>query len=310
MARITIIVEDNVVYKNGACSEVLDLSSCNIPENVKALQWEDTKGHIEFYDQDNVDITNMPEWANSAVNVMEQGVTEPPEEIRTASSYYVDQTYWDDYPPAHLPDIQEFISQQHPGVKLDVAYRNNNPDKDPVGIFMIGVSTGSGGLSGTIACVEKAEALGIPLFSDITNKWQEGFVNFVEDQQWTIWNSPDGLYNSAYRTYTLDIHKARKKRIINRDRDENIKQGYDDGTNIWDIDTASMTNMSAKVLSSTDTDNIVWRTKGNVNITMTGAEFKKLVVDATAYIDQLYVESWTRKGNVDAASNITEVDAA
>jgi hypothetical protein len=310
MARITIIAEDQCVYKDHISIEGLDLSSCNIPPNVTALQWDGNTGHIELNDLSNQDITELPEWANAAIDLFEAHYVDPELAVPSAESYYLEQEYWNDYPAAYLPDIQEFINQQHTGVKLAVAYKHNNPDKDPVGVFMIGVSTGASGLSGSIECVQKAEAMGLPLFSDITKKWQAGFEEFAEQQGWVIWRDPDNLYNSGYRPYTLDIAKARKKRIINRDRDSVINQGYNDGVNTWDIDPDSMTNMTAKSLHVSDTDEVVWRTKDNANVTMTGAQFKTIVADATNHIDQVYANSWTRKENVDAASYFTEVDAA
>ena len=68
--RLTIIVDDNAVYVDGVCRMPLDLSQCNIPTNVHALQWYETEGEIEFDGKPkpaNEDITVLPEWADACV---------------------------------------------------------------------------------------------------------------------------------------------------------------------------------------------------------------------------------------------------
>ena len=77
--KLTIIIDDNAVYVDGVMKayapKPLDLSVCNIPSDVSALQWKETAGWIEF--QDNPDgtkpanepITILPEWANACVTV-------------------------------------------------------------------------------------------------------------------------------------------------------------------------------------------------------------------------------------------------
>jgi hypothetical protein len=54
---LTIIPIDGNVIKDGVGYLSLDLSSCGIPPNVRALQWQETKGWLEFWDQQNEDIT-------------------------------------------------------------------------------------------------------------------------------------------------------------------------------------------------------------------------------------------------------------
>ena len=73
MARITIIPSDNAVYVDGVQHE-LDLTPANIPADVHALQWYDTRGWVEFKDVDpftpkqaNQDINELPQWANACV---------------------------------------------------------------------------------------------------------------------------------------------------------------------------------------------------------------------------------------------------
>ena len=66
--KLTIIVPDSSVYVDGVAYS--NLSLLGIPANVRALQWQDTAGHIEFNDGiPNEDIIELPFWAEDAYNV-------------------------------------------------------------------------------------------------------------------------------------------------------------------------------------------------------------------------------------------------
>lgn len=86
--RLTIIPFDGFVNVDGNSKfQPLDLSSCGIPIDVHALQWYDTRGWIEFRDDDdpftpkppNQEIVELPKWANNCIKVWEDYV--PPEPI-------------------------------------------------------------------------------------------------------------------------------------------------------------------------------------------------------------------------------------
>jgi hypothetical protein len=86
--RLTIIPSDGFVNVDGNSKfQPLDLSGCNIPSDVHALQWYETKGWIEFSDDNdpftpkpaNQDITELPEWANACVEVWNNWT--PPEPV-------------------------------------------------------------------------------------------------------------------------------------------------------------------------------------------------------------------------------------
>lgn len=71
--RIIIIPIDGTVNKNGKSYLGLDLSSCGVPTDVHALQWEEhepNKGHIEFKSAlvQNQNITELPTWANACIS--------------------------------------------------------------------------------------------------------------------------------------------------------------------------------------------------------------------------------------------------
>lgn len=78
--KLAIIPEDGTVYKNGASFTNINLSS--IPSNVHALQWDGTKGWIEFVpNEDSVKPENefieaLPIWAEHALQMWDQAKAE------------------------------------------------------------------------------------------------------------------------------------------------------------------------------------------------------------------------------------------
>ena len=82
--RVTIIPSDNLVVVDSVSpSAPLDLTPCNIPNNIHALQWFDTMGWIEFVDrpfdpkEPNQTITELPEWANAAIQAWNDAKLQP-----------------------------------------------------------------------------------------------------------------------------------------------------------------------------------------------------------------------------------------
>jgi len=71
--RITIVVEDGAVYLDKGVYSYLDLSTCNIPKDVHALQWLNGKGHIEYIK--NIIpveyITELPNWVSKCIEKWE-----------------------------------------------------------------------------------------------------------------------------------------------------------------------------------------------------------------------------------------------
>lgn len=110
--RLTIIPVDKKVVVNGQSYGNLNLSGCNIPENVHALQWYETQGEIEFVGPaQNEPITTLPDWADACVGVWnskDYEIKNPPppteEEIiisnQLQAKYFLQQSDW-----AALPDV-------------------------------------------------------------------------------------------------------------------------------------------------------------------------------------------------------------
>ena len=74
--RIVILKSTGTVQKNGVSRDDLDLSSCGLPSNLWALQWNeqgDNTGHLEFVGADvqNETITELPSWVNSCLTVLQ-----------------------------------------------------------------------------------------------------------------------------------------------------------------------------------------------------------------------------------------------
>jgi hypothetical protein len=70
--KLTIIPVDGNVIKDGKTYLNLDLSSCGIPADVHAFQWEESepnKGHIEYKSAlvQNQDVTELPTWVNTCL---------------------------------------------------------------------------------------------------------------------------------------------------------------------------------------------------------------------------------------------------
>ena len=65
--KLTIIKNDGAVYKDNVSYS--NLSLLTVPNDVHALQWNESTGHIEFVDnvKTNETITELPSWANDAL---------------------------------------------------------------------------------------------------------------------------------------------------------------------------------------------------------------------------------------------------
>jgi hypothetical protein len=84
--KLTIVPVDRLVGENEVFYNNLDLSSCNIPADVHALQWLDTAGWIEYDSPlvENQPITELPAWANCCMTKWTEANTPKPPEPPTA----------------------------------------------------------------------------------------------------------------------------------------------------------------------------------------------------------------------------------
>lgn len=94
MSRITIIPSDGFVNVDGNPKfQPFDLSGCGIPSDIHALQWYDTRGWVEFSDDEdpftpkppNEEITELPSWATACVAVWEAWTPPAPPVVEPAA---------------------------------------------------------------------------------------------------------------------------------------------------------------------------------------------------------------------------------
>ena len=111
---LTIIPIDGNVKKDGVGYIDLDLLSCAIPSNVRVLQWQETSGWLEFWDQDNQDITELPSWVNCCLTAWDQANNPPPppppsppttDENKQTAVYLLQQTDWTQIPSVSDPAL-------------------------------------------------------------------------------------------------------------------------------------------------------------------------------------------------------------
>ena len=123
--KLTIIPTDGSVGENEIFYLGLDLSSCNIPADVHALQWQDTAGWIEYNSSlvENQPITELPAWANCCMTKWTEANTPVPpapptaEQNKTAAVNKLQATDWTTIPDVgdptksnpYLSNVQDFV---------------------------------------------------------------------------------------------------------------------------------------------------------------------------------------------------------
>jgi len=139
MMRLTVIVADKSVYKNGSRYGELDLSF--VPSDVHALQWFNDNGWIEFVgDAANQSITQLPDWANQCValwdeaDYLEKHPPAPSEEQRIADCKETARIWLTLTDYAALPDVTERLLNHAEFISFRATVRGLylNPVPDPV----------------------------------------------------------------------------------------------------------------------------------------------------------------------------------
>lgn len=127
--KLTIIPADGSVGENGVFYNDLDLSSCGIPSDVHALQWQDTAGWIEYISPlvQNQPITELPAWANCCMAKWTEANTPVPpspptaEQNKTTASNKLYATDWTTIPDVadptksnpYLNNVQDFVAYRN-----------------------------------------------------------------------------------------------------------------------------------------------------------------------------------------------------
>lgn len=126
--KLTIIPADGSVGENDVFYSDLNLSSCNIPADVHALQWQDTAGWIEYNSPlvENQPITELPAWANCCMTKWTEAntpVPQPPtaEQNKTTAVNKLKATDWTTIPDVgdptksnpYLSNVQDFVTYRN-----------------------------------------------------------------------------------------------------------------------------------------------------------------------------------------------------
>jgi len=125
--KLTIIPTDGSVGENGVFYNGLDLSSCNIPADVHALQWQDTAGWIEYdITIPNETITELPAWANCCMTKWTEANNPPvvpptAAQNKTFASQKLYETDWTTIPDVgdptksnpYLSNVQDFVTYRN-----------------------------------------------------------------------------------------------------------------------------------------------------------------------------------------------------
>jgi len=126
--KLTIIPIDGSVGEDEIFYTELNLSSCAIPANVHALQWDGVSGWIEFNESiPNEEITVLPSWANCCMTKWTEANTpvppQPPtvEQNKQTAVNKLSATDWTTIPdvadPAksnpYLSNAQDFITYRN-----------------------------------------------------------------------------------------------------------------------------------------------------------------------------------------------------
>jgi len=122
--KLTIIPVDGTVNEDGKAYIGLDLSSCAIPADVHALQWQDTAGWIEYNTPvPNESITELPAWANCCMTKWTEANTPVPPapptaaQNKTTAVNKLQATDWTTIPDVgdptksnpYLSNVQDFV---------------------------------------------------------------------------------------------------------------------------------------------------------------------------------------------------------
>ena len=127
--KLTIIPADGSVGENDVFYLGLDLSSCSVPADVHALQWQDTAGWIEYNSSlvENQPITELPAWANCCMTKWTEANTPVPpapptaEQNKNTAVGKLQATDWTTIPDVgdptksnpYLSNVQDFVTYRN-----------------------------------------------------------------------------------------------------------------------------------------------------------------------------------------------------
>lgn len=325
--NLTIVVADNAVTKDGVGHGGLDLSTCSIPADVWALQWNGTSGHIEFYSEsENTEIDELPSWATAAEAkwqvakdaevVEEDGYTgEDDPELDALMAVYPPLTYAYADLVIGKTSSNDFTVQKVSGTwAYNMEVQETTPYK-PIGLAVTNVAgNGAAILNKMGFLAEEAAKYGIPIFSSVPQDYpnQEQIVQYNLDHMGQLKYQYENR-SYMYTPWNTDKEKLKKDKDINLDRANALEAGFVWEGNTYDADNLSRTNLAGYVAmvdaSINLPANFTWRDMDNNNVPITEETIKSFATAMNTFMNQCYVTSWERKAALDAATDIEEIRA-
>ena len=302
--KLTIVVADNAVNKDGVGNGGLDLSSCSIPNNVWALQWDNDSGHIEYIGTTpNEEITELPAWATAA-----EALWQNAEDARRAAviptGEATPETFWDDYPVANAQSVDKILLKTYEGV---TNVRGADPATNKVKSVQTNlVAPGARALASLATSLDDCKALGVPVTSDTMNVHcqfaPESLIIYLQKLGYSIFNGIDAdgqSYKKVYYPWSTELANAKADQDINIGRETTLAAGVDWNGSNWQIDLNSRNNIMNQLTAITSgiyTDtNVTWRNTANVDITLTVEEFKQLAAAVNTKVQEIYLASFAAK---------------
>lgn len=128
-----------------------------------------------------------------------------------------------------------------------------------------------------------------------------------------IWDATDGILRSMTEAELFAEFKANKKKQINAAREAALNAGISWNGYSWDSDVRSRDNITGAASAVSAgiplPANFTWRTKGNQDVPITGADIIALAAVMLNHVNEQYARSWQRKAEVDAAATEADVNA-
>ena len=297
MAKLTIIVEDSSVIKNGVGHNGLDLSSCDIPPNVSALQWDNTAGEIESDTAiDNEDITELPNWATACEAVWQQ----KEDEVEAEPLPPTTETFWDSYPVADVQSVDTILLNTYPGV---TNVRGVDPKNVVKSVETTVVAEGATALASLQTLLNDCKSLGVPVTSDtFASDVPQNFKDYMVGLGYTIYsgiNSYGEAYEKVYYPWSQELEDNKHDKDVNAAREAALNAGVEWNNSNWQIDLNSRNNIFNMIVAITagvytDTS-VTWRNTANVDVVLTVEQFKQLATAVNAKVEEIYLASFSDK---------------
>ena len=298
--KLSIIVADNSVAKNEEGYVGLDLSTCSIPANVWALQWNETSGHIEYQGQGpNTEIDELPNWA-TAVEAKWQ-VAEDAKVVTEEKATPIAEAFWDNYPVANVSSVDSILLKTYEGI-------TNVRGADPVTnvvktVETVDVAAGSTALTSLATLLDDCKALGVPVTSDkLASDTTQNFKDYMEGLGYTLYSGVDldGVaYEKVYYPWSDDLAAKKADQDVNIARTASLAEGVEWNGSNWQIDLNSRNNVMNQLTAITSgvyTDaTVTWRNTANVDVELTVDEFKELAGAVNAKVEEIYLASFAAK---------------